>query len=133
MKIAVVGAGAAGIVASYLLQRRHEITLYDRNDYIGGHTHTIVLEKGDDAGTPVDTGFIVFNDKTYPTFLRFLAQLGVEKQNSTMCFSYFDERTGLSYGSQTLVCSTQECLQAILLDDDLRDPSLQPPYAEKTA
>ena len=102
MKIAVVGAGAAGIVASYLLQRRHEITLYDRNDYIGGHTHTIVLEKGDDAGTPVDTGFIVFNDKTYPTFLRFLAQLGVEKQNSTMCFSYFDERTGLSYGSQTL-------------------------------
>jgi uncharacterized protein len=102
MKIAVVGAGVAGIVASYLLQRQHNITLYDKNDYIGGHTHTIILEGGEDAGTPVDTGFIVFNEKTYPNFLRFLAQLGVEKQNSTMCFSYYDERTGLTYGSETL-------------------------------
>jgi predicted NAD/FAD-binding protein len=102
MKIAVVGAGVAGIVASYLLQKQHDITLYDKNDYIGGHTHTIVLESGEDAGTPVDTGFIVFNEKTYPNFLRFLAQLGVEKQNSTMCFSYYDERTGLTYGSETL-------------------------------
>jgi predicted NAD/FAD-binding protein len=102
MKIAVVGAGVAGIVASYLLQRRHDITLYEKNDYIGGHTHTIVIENGEDAGTPVDTGFIVFNEKTYPNFLLFLSQLGVEKQNSTMCFSYYDEQTGLTYGSATL-------------------------------
>ena len=102
MKIAVVGAGVAGIAASYLLQRQHEMTLYDKNDYIGGHTHTIVLESGEDAGTPVDTGFIVFNEKTYPNFLHLLAQLGVEKQNSTMCFSYYDEKTGLAYGSKTL-------------------------------
>ncbi|MEN6474000.1 MAG: FAD-dependent oxidoreductase [Syntrophaceae bacterium] len=102
MKIAVIGSGVAGIVSAYLLQRRHEVTLYEKNDYIGGHTHTIVIEQGQDAGTPVDTGFIVFNEKTYPTFLTFLAQLGVDKQNSSMCFSYYDESTGLAYGSETL-------------------------------
>jgi predicted NAD/FAD-binding protein len=102
MRIAVVGGGVAGIVASYLLQRKHDITLYERNGYVGGHTHTVVLRGGEDAGTAVDTGFIVFNERTYPNFLRFLAQLKVEKQDSTMCFSYYDERTGLTYGSQTL-------------------------------
>jgi len=102
MKIAVVGSGVAGIVSAYLLQRRHEVTLYEKNDYIGGHTHTIVIEQGQDAGTPVDTGFIVFNEKTYPTFLTFLAQLGVDKHKSSMCFSYYDENTGLAYGSETL-------------------------------
>ena len=65
-KIAVVGGGVAGIVASYLLQRRFEVSLFEKNDYIGGHTHTILIDDGPDAGTPVDTGFIVFNEKTYP-------------------------------------------------------------------
>ena len=64
LKIAVIGGGVAGITASYLLQRRHSVTLYEKNDYVGGHTHTIVIEDGSDAGTPVDTGFIVSNDRT---------------------------------------------------------------------
>jgi len=101
-RIAVIGAGVAGIVAAHVLGRRHAVTLYEKNDYIGGHTHTIVIEEGEDRGTPVDTGFIVFNEKTYPNFLRLLAQLGVEKQPSAMSFSYYDQRTGLAYASANL-------------------------------
>ncbi len=102
MHIAVVGAGVAGIVAAYLLQRRHNVTLFEKNDYIGGHTHTVVMEEGPDAGTPVDTGFIVFNEKTYPNFIRFLDQLHVEKQPTTMTFSYYSRETGLRYGSDNI-------------------------------
>jgi len=98
-KIAVVGGGVAGIVASYLLQRRFEVSLFEKNDYIGGHTHTVLIDDGPDAGTPVDTGFIVFNEKTYPNFIRFLARLAIEKQKSSMSFSYYDARTGMMYAS----------------------------------
>ena len=101
-RIAVVGAGVAGIVAAYLLQRRYAVTLYEKNDYIGGHTHTIVIEDGVDAGTAVDSGFIVFNEKTYPNFIAFLKQLGVARQKSTMSFSYYHEKTGLQYGSENI-------------------------------
>jgi len=100
--LAVVGGGVAGIVASYLLQRRFEVSLFEKNDYIGGHTHTIVIDEGPDAQTPVDTGFIVFNDKTYPLFNRFLAQLRVEKQKSSMSFSHFDARSGMMYASTNM-------------------------------
>ena len=99
-KIAVVGAGVAGIVAAYLLQRKHRVTLYEKNDYIGGHTHTLFIKEGEDAGTPVDTGFIVFNEKTYPNFIRFLSQLGVDKQKSSMTFSYFCRKRNLCYGTE---------------------------------
>lgn len=99
MSIAVVGGGVAGIVAAHVLQRRHEVSLYERNDYIGGHTHTVVVEDGPDAGTAVDTGFIVFNERTYPNFNRFLSHLGVGRHESGMSFSYHDARTGLAYAS----------------------------------
>lgn len=98
-KIAVVGGGVAGIVAAYLLQRKFEVSLFEKNDYVGGHTHTIVLEDGPDAGTPVDTGFIVFNERTYPNFIRFLGQLGVDRLKSRMSFSYYDARAGMMYAS----------------------------------
>jgi len=97
--IAVVGGGVAGIVAAHLLQRRFAVSLYEKNDYVGGHTHTVVIEDGPDAGTGVDTGFIVFNEKTYPNFIRFLGQLGVERHASSMSFSYHDTRTGFAYAS----------------------------------
>lgn len=100
VKVAVVGAGVAGIVSAYLLQRRYQVTLYERNDYIGGHTHTIVIKEGEDAGTPVDTGFIVFNEKTYPNFIRFLSQLGVGRQKSSMTFSYSCRIRNLCYGTE---------------------------------
>ncbi len=99
LKIAVIGSGVAGITISYLLQQRHSVTLHEKNDYIGGHTHTVVIEDGPDAGTPVDTGFIVFNERTYPLFLKFLSQLEVGLRKTQMSFSYHCRQTGLQYAS----------------------------------
>ena len=73
------------------------VTLFEKEQRIGGHTHTIVVEDGPDAGTPVDTGFMVCNDKTYPNFHRFLAELGVSWRWSDMSFGYHDENSGLQY------------------------------------
>jgi predicted NAD/FAD-binding protein len=99
LKIAVVGGGVAGIVSAYLMQRRHDVTLYEKNGYIGGHTNTVVIPEGPDRGTPVDTGFIVLNDRTYPLFNRFLSQLAVLTSETDMSFSYTDRKTGLQYAS----------------------------------
>lgn len=96
-RIAVVGAGAAGLVAAHLLQRRHYVTLFEKNDYAGGHTHTVTIPDGPDKGTPVDTGFIVMNHRNYPLLTRLLEQLGVPLRDSEMSFSYWDERTALQY------------------------------------
>lgn len=101
LKIAVVGGGVAGIVAAHLLDRKHQVTLFEKNDYIGGHTHTVDIPDGPDAGTPVDTGFIVHNDRTYPNFIKFINGLGVERLKCPMSFSYFDRRTRFQYASLT--------------------------------
>ncbi len=102
LKIAVVGGGVAGITASYLLQRKHEVTLFEKNDYLGGHTNTIVIKDGPDAGTPVDTGFIVLNDKTYPLLHRLLKQLNVPVRTSDMSFSFYNEKTGMQFAGTGL-------------------------------
>ncbi len=102
LKIAVVGSGVAGLTAAYILQRQHEVTFFEKNGYVGGHTHTIVIDNGPDKGTPVDTGFIVLNDRTYPTFKNFLNQLNVPVRNSDMSFSYYDEKTGLQYAGTNI-------------------------------
>ncbi len=102
LRVAVVGSGVAGIVAAYLLQREHQVTLFEKNDYIGGHTHTIEIEGGEDRGLAVDTGFIVFNDRTYPNFIRFIGQLGVHFQKAPMSFSYFDPTLDFMYNSSRL-------------------------------
>ncbi len=101
-RIAVVGGGVAGITAAHILQRAHDVTLFERNDYVGGHTNTLEIPDGPDAGTPVDTGFIVCNDWTYPTFLRLLDQLGVAADDSDMSFSFHCRRTGFQYNGNTL-------------------------------
>jgi predicted NAD/FAD-dependent oxidoreductase len=69
-RIAVIGAGVAGLTAAHLLNTRHRVTLFEKNRYLGGHTHTVEIPDGPDAGTPVDTGFIVMNDRNYPLFRR---------------------------------------------------------------
>lgn len=101
-RIAVIGGGVAGIVAAHLLQQRHDVTLFEQNDYLGGHTHTIEIKRGPDAGLAVDTGFIVLNDATYPLFRRFLARLGVEARVSEMSFGFQCQRTGLVYAGTDL-------------------------------
>ena len=99
MRIAIVGAGVAGIVAAYLLSRKHDVTLFEKNDYIGGHTNTVAIHDESGAVIPVDTGFIVLNDRTYPLFNRFLSQLGVAIRKTDMSFSYMDGNSNLQYAS----------------------------------
>jgi predicted NAD/FAD-binding protein len=101
MKIAVIGTGIAGNVAARELCREHEITVFEAADHVGGHTHTHSI---DDNGRPlaIDTGFIVFNDWTYPNFIALLDELGVSSQPSEMSFGVKCERTGLEYKGHTL-------------------------------
>jgi predicted NAD/FAD-binding protein len=96
-RIAVVGSGVAGLVAAWLLDRVHDVTLFEAEDYPGGHTHTIAIERGPDAGTPVDTGFIVMNLRNYPVLTRVFERLGVGLRDSTMTFGFHDEGTGFQY------------------------------------
>ncbi len=91
-RIAVVGGGVSGIVAAHLLQQRHRVTLFEQKDYLGGHTRTIEIKAGPDAGLAVDTGFIVLNDATYPLFRKFLARLGIEARVSEMSFGSISKR-----------------------------------------
>lgn len=96
MRIAIVGAGISGLLTTYLLHREHEITVYEANDYPGGHTHTVDVTV-DNQSYAVDTGFIVYNDWMYPNFIKLLDQLGVANQPTTMSFSVSSEKTGLEY------------------------------------
>lgn len=102
LKVAVIGAGVAGITAAHILQQGHEVTLLEKGDYVGGHTRTVVIEDGPDAGTAVDTGFIVCNDKTYDNFHKLLGRLGVAVRWSDMSFGFHDERTGFQYAGTDL-------------------------------
>ncbi len=101
-KVAVVGTGIAGNVAAYRLHRAgHNLTVYEADHHIGGHTHTHRVEL-DGEVQRVDTGFIVFNDRTYPNFVALLEELGVESQPSTMSFSVRNDATGLEYNGTSL-------------------------------
>ena len=101
-KVAVVGTGIAGNVAAYRLHRAgHHLTVYEADDRIGGHTHTHCVEL-DGEVQQVDTGFIVFNDRTYPNFVALLEELGVESQPSTMSFSVRNDARGLEYSGTSL-------------------------------
>jgi len=101
MRIAVIGSGIAGLASAWLLSRRHEVTLYEANDYLGGHTHTHAIEL---AGRhyAVDTGFIVHNPVHYPLLTRLFDELGVASQPTTMSFSVHSEASGLEYNAGTL-------------------------------
>jgi predicted NAD/FAD-binding protein len=101
MRIAIVGTGISGMVAAYLLREEHELTIFEAGDYIGGHTHTVTV---DDARGPanVDTGFIVYNEWTYPNFCKLLDRLGVATQPSSMSFSVRDDNRNLEYQSDSL-------------------------------
>ena len=100
--IAVIGSGAAGLTAAHLLQRKHRVTILEKNGRLGGHTNTLTIEDGPDAGMPVDTGFIVMNHRNYPLLTRLFEQLGVGLRNSDMSFGYHDAPSGLQYSGSGL-------------------------------
>jgi predicted NAD/FAD-binding protein len=85
-RIAVIGAGIAGLASAYLLSRAHRVTLFEAADYLGGHTHTVDVAL-DGVQHPVDTGFLVFNDRTYPNLIALFDELGVAAHRSGMTFS----------------------------------------------
>ena len=101
MKIAIVGSGISGLTCAYLLNKEHDITVFEKNDYVGGHTHTHEIEY-DGEEFSVDSGFIVYNEWTYPNFIKLLDQLGVERQLTRMGFSVKSEKNNLEYAGHSL-------------------------------
>ena len=101
MKIAIIGTGISGLTTAYLLNKKHDVTVFEKNEYIGGHTHThdIILN---DKNYAVDSGFICYNENTYPNFIKLLKILGVESQKTTMGFSVKSEKKNLEYAGNSL-------------------------------
>ena len=101
MRIAIIGSGIAGNTLAWHLHPHHDIQVFEADAHIGGHTHTHEIEAFGQQ-YQIDTGFIVYNNWTYPNFIKMLDQLGVETQSSTMSFSVRDEVSGLEYNGTSL-------------------------------
>ncbi|MCD9501814.1 FAD-dependent oxidoreductase [Photobacterium phosphoreum] len=101
MKIAIIGSGISGLTTAWYLRHKHNITLFEANDYAGGHTATVDVEV-DSGQYVIDTGFIVFNDRTYPNFEQLLMELDIQGQASEMSFSVHNDNNGLEYNGHGL-------------------------------
>ena len=100
-RIAIIGSGISGLTTAYLLHKSHEITLFEANDYIGGHTHTVKVAQGEQS-YDIATGFIVCNDRNYPNFLKLMDKLNVGMQPTEMSFSVRNNPLGLEYNGHNL-------------------------------
>lgn len=100
-RIAIVGTGISGLTSAHILSQKHDVTVFEANDYIGGHTATIDVEL-EGKQYAIDSGFIVFNDRTYPRFEQLLARLNVKALATEMSFSVHNATTGLEYNGNTL-------------------------------
>lgn len=101
-KLAIVGSGVAGLGAAYLLRERYDITVFEAGAYAGGHTNTVDVPLEGGGVQSVDTGFIVFNEKTYPNLIALFRELGVDYADSNMSFAQYNTRTGLQWCSRGL-------------------------------
>ncbi len=101
-RIAVVGGGIAGLSAAWLLSRRYQVTLFEANDYVGGHTNTVDVPGPDRQPMPVDTGFIVYNERNYPHLCRLFRHLDVRTQASDMSFAFSDPSIDLEWAGDSL-------------------------------
>ncbi len=101
MRIAIIGTGISGLTASYLLNKKHDIVVYEKNDYIGGHTHTHEIKSHDQLYS-VDSGFIVYNEDTYPNFIKLINKLGVQSQKTSMGFSVKSKNKNLEYAGNSI-------------------------------
>ena len=114
MRIAVVGTGISGLVSAWLLQREHDVSVFEARDRIGGHTNTVDVRVGG-ASYAIDTGFIVHNDRTYPNLQRIFSELGVRTKATNMSFSVREDRTGLEYSSQAVLARRRNTLNPRVL------------------
>ncbi|OBT15935.1 FAD-dependent oxidoreductase [Vibrio sp. UCD-FRSSP16_10] len=96
MKIAIIGTGISGLTCGYHLHKQHDVTLFEANSYIGGHTATVDVNV-DGKPYTVDTGFIVYNDRTYPNFIQMMEEIGVKGNPTQMSFSVRNDGNGLEY------------------------------------
>lgn len=101
MRVAIIGGGISGLVAAYRLTADHAVTLFEANDYLGGHTNTVDVTLGEERHM-IDTGFVVFNDRTYPKFAALLAELGVSAKPTEMSFSVRDDSANLEYNGHSI-------------------------------
>ena len=99
--IAIIGSGISGLTSAYLLSKYHNVHLYEKNDYIGGHTHTHELNENSNK-LNVDSGFIVYNENTYPNFIKLLDTLKVERQHTEMGFSVKSDIGDFEYAGNSL-------------------------------
>ncbi len=135
MKIAIIGTGISGLGAAYLLAPDHDVTLYEKNTYIGGHSRTIDVPTGD-TKTPVDTGFIVFNNWNYPNILGLFKELDVPFQKSDMSFGVSIDNAWLEYGSKGMFAQKKNLVRPSyykMLTDVLRFNKQALAYIEKDA
>ena len=100
-RLAVIGSGISGLVSAYLLSDRYEVSLFEANDYLGGHTNKVAVDFAGESHS-IDTGFIVFNKKTYPNFCKLLDRLNVPMQLSEMSFSYHATKSRFEYNGHSL-------------------------------
>ena len=100
-RIAIVGTGVSGLIAAHRLHPDHDITVYEANDYVGGHTNTIDIESNGRVW-PVDTGFIVFNERNYVNFIALMDELGVSSHRTEMSFSVRSDQADLEYNGTSL-------------------------------
>jgi predicted NAD/FAD-binding protein len=128
MKIAVVGAGIAGLSAAWLLRQRHEVSLFEAGDYLGGHTHTVDVAL-DGQHFPVDTGFLVFNHRTYPNLTALFHELDVATVASDMSFAVSLRQPELEWAGSslaTLFAQKRNLARPWLLAHAAGHPALQP-------
>jgi predicted NAD/FAD-binding protein len=100
-KIAVIGSGISSLTSAYILSREHDVHLFEKNNYIGGHTHTHKINQ-DDKVLNIDSGFIVYNENTYPNFIKLLDQLNVKRQHTSMGFSVKSQKKDFEYAGNSL-------------------------------
>ncbi len=101
LKIAVIGSGISGLTATWLLQKKHDVTLYEKNNYLGGHTNTVDVTI-DEITFPVDTGFLVFNKQTYPNLINLFKTLQIESTKSEMSFSYTNTKANVEWAGRNI-------------------------------
>jgi len=100
LKIAIVGSGISGLSCAHYLSKVHDVTVFEANDYLGGHTNTEDIKVNGESFA-INTGFIVYNDWTYPNFIKLLDELNVATEASDMSFSVSCKNTGLEYSGSS--------------------------------